>query len=335
MQAGVKYKIRGGKRYIDRKEVQVLLSYMRFIVNPRNMFALKNSINTPARGIGEKSQLALFKWIDDVNSEYHAKNHVPPTLLDYFYAIKLLSDESYAGDQTIQVNTTDYEMTDGLDESLHNSLAHSCPLNQRERRALLKYASLIIQSHQMSKKVPLTELVTFLLNNLDYREYINQLSENDQESAAERWRNVVEILNTAERYSEKTDSQFGYSLENFIEYYDCFQHSLEENENDEPKADTVEMMTIHASKGLEFDVVVVAGVEEGVLPLTNAGNSEEEEKRLAYVAVTRAKSFLILTYRESLRKMRRNGSFYRLKTTPSRFLTPLKSLPSSTCVWVS
>lgn len=330
MHAGVKYKVRGSKRYIDRKEVQDFIAYLRFLVNPRNQLALKRSINTPARGIGEKSQSSFFKWVDEVNLESARKNHVPPTLLDYFYAIKLLSDET--SDETTSI---DDEVTDGLDEMLHEKLAHSCPLNHRERRALLKYASLIIRLHQLSRNICLSDLVNYLLTTLDYRGYIDQLSENDHENATERWGNILEVINTAERYSEKNGENFGIDLENFIEYFDCFQNSLEDIETKNPEIDTVELMTIHASKGLEFDVVVIAGVEEGVLPLTSDGNSEEEEKRLAYVAITRARNFLILSYRESLRKLRNNGSHYRMKTIPSRFLTPLKSLPPSTCVWVS
>jgi superfamily I DNA/RNA helicase len=335
MQAGVKYKIRGGRKYIDRKEVQDLLAYLRLMTNPRNLSALKRSINTPSRGIGEKSQLALFKWIEKTNSECFSKNHVPPTLLDYFYAINLLTEtrEEEEGDREALENLDSGD----LDESLHASLAHSCPLNQREKRTLAKYSSIITQLHRLSRNIPVTELVNTLITTIDYRDYITQLSNNDSDNETERWENVVEILKTAENYSKKQqngENGDGTSLESFVEYYDCFQTLSDGNEMDKSESDIVELMTIHASKGLEFDVVVVSGAEEGVLPLTNDGNCEEEEKRLAYVAITRAKSLLIITYREYLKRIRTNGSHYRMKSTPSRFLNSLKSIPTANCIWV-
>ena len=337
MQAGVKYKIRGGRKYIDRKEVQDLLAYLRLIVNPRNLFALKRSINTPSRGIGEKSQLSLFKWIEKTNSECFTKNHVPPTLLDYFYAINLLTGakEEEHGDQD-DLESNFPEIRD-LDESLHASLAHSCPLNQREKRTLAKYSSIITQLHKLSRNISLTELVNTLITTIDYRGYITQLSNNDRENEAERWENIVEILKTADGYSNQPNDEkgSGTALENFIEYYDCFQTLSDGNEIDMPESnEIVELMTIHASKGLEFDVVVISGVEEGVLPLTNDGNCEQEERRLAYVAATRAKNLLIITYREHLKRIRNNGSHYRMKATPSRFLNSLKSISPTSCTWV-
>jgi DNA helicase II / ATP-dependent DNA helicase PcrA len=348
MQAGVKYRIRGGRRYIDRKEVQDLLSYLRLLSNPRNLSALKRSINTPSRGIGDKSQLALFKWIEKTNSDCLSKNHIPPTLLDYLYAINLLTEEDNQsnGEGEDDLESSLLDNGGDLDESLHASLAHSCPLTQREKRTLSKYSSVITKLHRLSLNtcLPLTDLVNTLLTTIDYRGYITQLSHNDSENEKERWENIVEILKTADRYSDKRNGNGngngGTSLENFIEYYDCFQTLSDGNGNDlGDKAegesdDLVELMTIHASKGLEFDVVVISGAEEGVLPLTSDGNCEEEERRLAYVAITRAKSLLIITYREHLKRIRTNGSHYRMKTTPSRFLNPLKSIPATNCIWV-
>jgi DNA helicase II / ATP-dependent DNA helicase PcrA len=338
MQAGVKYKIVGGKKFLERKEVKDLLSYLRLLVNPRNIPALKRSINTPARGIGEKSQLAFFKWVERTDSEYQGKSHIQPTLLDYFYALRLLTERRGDLDDDQENNVcSEFDLSDDLDERLHVSLAHSCPLNTREKRVLSKYALLITRLHQASRKIQLTDLIDQLLTQVDYREYITQLSGNDPETISGRWGNVVEVIKTAERYSVGWNGvgDGGSALANLVEYFDCFQSSFEEENADETEDEIVQLMTIHASKGLEFDVVFISGVEEGVLPLTTKGISEEEEKRLAYVAITRAKSLLIITYRELLIQFRSNGSHYRFKSKPSRFLTPLKSLPSSTCSWVT
>jgi DNA helicase II / ATP-dependent DNA helicase PcrA len=333
MQADVKYKILGGRRFIERKEVKDLLSYFQLLANPRNTSALTRNINTPTRGIGETTQLSFFRWVERTNAEYQEKNYLPPTLLDYFYAIRLLTESAY------HLETSEIDLSDDLDESLHVSLAHSCPLSKREKRVLSKYAVLIIQLHQASRKIPLSGLINLTLTLLEYRMYLAQLSDNDTEMISERWASIVEIMKTAERYDAASQivgdgsGDGGSALSKLVEYYDCFQ-SIEGDDTEESKAEVVQLMTIHASKGLEFDVVFLSGAEEGVLPLTSREIDQEEERRLAYVAITRAKSLLIITYREQLTQFRSNGSQYRIKSKPSRFLDSLKSLPNSTCSWV-
>lgn len=376
-----KYKIRGNKKFIDRKEVQDILSYIRLLVNPRNVLSCQRNINSPSRGIGEKSQIAFFKWMEDSNQEFIQKNHIPPTIMDYLYALRFLSEHklsdgeinypinsdihhhNHNNNQSNMKNETDDDGDDDIidnynseqiseiDENLHLQLAHLCPLNQREKKVLSKYALLMTNLHQQSKRIPLPELMNNLLTQIDYRNYLSQLNDNDPEIVADKWANIEQILHTAEKLTKNSNSSNSNNsnnsnnshskssvLDNFIEFYDSFSSASDEdlNQSEIEEDGVVELMTIHASKGLEFDVVVLSGAEEGTLPIHSAAENEqiEEEKRLAYVAITRAKNILIITYRKLCSKIRSNGSHFRVKTSPSRFFTCLKTLPTSQCVWV-
>lgn len=133
-----------------------------------------------------------------------------------------------------------------------------------------------------------------LVKKIKYKDYLIKEEGNDS-SAEEKFENVGQIINMAEKYVEKGEETLRQFLEEIALLSDI-------SENDQGEIDAVKLMTAHSSKGLEFPIVFVCGLEDYVFPLGNAMMEPkllEEERRLMYVAVTRAKDTLFLSHAHS------------------------------------
>jgi len=160
--------------------------------------------------------------------------------------------------------------------------------------AVIKFAKLLNQMRKKSQEVDVYQLLLWLINALDFKQYLKAVSETDLQ-AESRWENVEELLAVASRYQSFDPKD---SLLAFLEEVALMDHQDELNSQNQ----VVTLMTLHNAKGLEFDNIFMVGVEEGVFPHQRSldTNSElEEERRLCYVGMTRARDQLFLSHAQT------------------------------------
>jgi DNA helicase-2/ATP-dependent DNA helicase PcrA len=264
---GVPYKLIGGTRFYQRREVKDIIAYLKLIHNPQDNVSLTRIINVPARGIGPRTLSQLQSW---------AKAH--DTSL--FEALKQVSHPDSAGTKQA--------------------------LSPRIVQALAGFDALISELTAQSHELSLSDLVNEILKHTRYREYIL-----DKEGGEEKWENIMELRSVAGEYDELDPEE---ALAAFLEKVSLVSDIDELDE----KADAVTLITLHQAKGLEFPAVFIVGLEEGILPHRKSSDDPEqmeEERRLCYVGITRAKKrlYLLRSYRRSLF----GGS---TANPPSRFL---------------
>jgi len=264
---GVPYKLIGGTRFYQRREVKDIIAYLRLIHNPQDNVSLVRIINVPVRGIGQRTLSHLQDW---------AKAH--DTSL--FEALKQVSHPDSVGTKQA--------------------------LSPRIVQALAGFDALISELTAQSHELSLSDLVNEILKHTRYREYIL-----DKEGGEEKWENIMELRSVAGEYDELDPEE---TLAAFLEKVSLVSDIDELDE----KADAVTLITLHQAKGLEFPAVFIVGLEEGILPHRKSSDDPEqmeEERRLCYVGITRAKKrlYLLRSYRRSLF----GGS---TANPPSRFL---------------
>lgn len=242
----IPYKIWWGFKFFERIEIKDIISYIKYILNPRDNVALKRIINTPNRKIWKTSiekleELALSNW-QSLNEIIENIDKLP---------VKLT---------TLALN------------------------NLKNFNTLIKFTI-----SQLPNSLP-ADLLNNLVSSIKYKEYLIQ--SDGPEKAEERMGNIWQLINMASKYNEKGEN----SLRQFLEEI-ALMTDLEENTDG--SVDAVQLMSVHASKWLEFPVVFITGLEENMFPLPKAKfdqNELEEERRLMYVAVTRAKDILFISY---------------------------------------
>jgi len=202
----------------------------------------------------------------------------------------------------------DTSLLEALKQVSQNVIANESKqsLPTRIIQALAGFAALISKLTTQSHELSLSDLVDELLEHIGYREYIL-----DKEDGEERWENITELKNVAREYDELSPEE---ALTAFLEKVSLVSDIDELDE----KADAVTLITLHQAKGLEFPAVFIVGLEEGILPHRRSFDDPEEmeeERRLCYVGITRAKKRLYL-----LRSYRRNLFGGSTANPPSRFL---------------
>ncbi len=277
---GVPYRLVGGTRFYERREVKDLLAYLRLVQNPFDSIALMRIINKPTRGIGDRTLTELNHWARDKG--------IPPYAALQIVADAERDDPEYANRR---------QAIEGR--------AH--PFQKRTAGALLRFLGLLNALIEMSKRSTLSELLDEVIHLADYKDFI--LSDDDGE---ERWENVQELRAVTVQYDELKPE---HALASFLE-----DVALITDVDQMEDSDSVTLITLHAAKGLEFPVVFMIGLEEGILPhmrSLESGDPEqlEEERRLCYVGMTRAKNHLYL-----VRAFRRAFSGHH---PPSRFLSDI------------
>ncbi len=262
IRAGLPYKLVGATRFYARREVKDILAYLRLIHNPTDSVSLARVINTPSRGIGQKTLGQLERIA--------GKRGVP------------------AWDILRELNGK------GRDAS---------PFRTRAHKALKAFATMLKGWLALADHSRVVQLMDAVLEQSGYRAYILDGTEEGQE----RWDNLIELRGVAAEYEDMTLTEF---------LADVALVSDVDNLSDEVNAPT--LLTLHAAKGLEFPVVFITGLEEGILPHQRSFDDPEEmaeERRLMYVGVTRAKDLLYLT-----RAFRRTSRGQSDVSDPSRFL---------------
>jgi DNA helicase-2/ATP-dependent DNA helicase PcrA len=306
----ISYTMVGGFSFYERAEIKDLLCYLRLIRNPHDSMALQRVINTPARGIGKSTLETLERLaLETGQSTWDAisaalANRLIPTralmAIDSFRQLILdaqaMMDPDFTGKLSVDVAVTDAEDTDTGFE-FGASSAGSPSTDDKKNRAFRKPGD----------AATLPELIRFLL---DRTGYIKALETEGSPEAFSRIENLKELANAAHDAEVR-----GETLADFLD------HAALASDTDQfdPEA-RVTLMTLHAAKGLEFPLVFLAGLEEGLFPHSRTLNNPdelEEERRLCYVGMTRAMCSLILT-RAHYR--RRYGNDAPEMSIPSRFL---------------
>ncbi len=264
---GVKYRLVGGVRFYQRREVKDVTAYLRLIHNPDDDVSLSRVINVPPRGIGQRSLEEVRRW---------------------------------AQGQGLPVYQALLKMADGG--------AADPLLSARVARLVSGFVRLLSDLAEESRRLDVVELIDAVLERTGYQGYLQQRYYDDHE---ERWENVRELRNAAQEFRE-LDPPDGLGL--LLER----QALVADVDNYQESPDAVTLITLHQAKGLEFPVVFMVGMEEGLLPHFRSRDSDqelEEERRLCYVGMTRSKERLYL-----LRSFRRGFMGGHAPSGPSRFL---------------
>jgi DNA helicase-2/ATP-dependent DNA helicase PcrA len=296
-QAGIAYVVLGGVGFYERKEIKDALAYLKLILNPFDDVALRRIINVPARGIGKGVMDALDQVsLTDLGDE-------PPLL---------------AGLQpTVVSNALWHKVTTAIDRpsSIKTALDKGegrRPFTPRQVASLAAFRDLIVSLSEMARR----ESVSITLGKvLDQSGYLRDLRDEHSEEAEARIENLMELVSAAREYESREAEP---SLGGFVDRLSLLSDVDKEEGTREAR---VLLMTLHSAKGLEFPYVVIAGLEEGLFPHSRATEDEaelEEERRLCYVGITRARSRLVLT---SAARRRVFGDYQ--GTQPSRFLDEL------------
>ncbi|MGZ6005148.1 MAG: ATP-dependent helicase [Candidatus Saccharimonadales bacterium] len=258
---GLPYRIVGGVKFYDRKEIKDIMAYLRLIYQPEDQISFERIVNVPTRGIGTKSVQTFLDW----------------------------------------------KIQQGLNLERALKTVQACgDLTPKARQALFELGESLQSLREVMSEAPLPALLDSLIRRLDY---LNFLDDNTPQGES-RQENVRELISVAEEYRD-------LGLAGFLEEVSL----VSDIDNVEFGNDAVTLMTLHSAKGLEFPVVFMIGMEESIFPHSRALYDQtemEEERRLCYVGMTRAKQELYLVSASS--RMLYGGLQH---NPPSRFLSDI------------
>ena len=258
--ASIPYKIVGGTRFYDRKEIKDMVSYLKVLVNPEDSIALRRIINVPKRGIGDAT---INKVVDFAES----------------YEISLF---------------------DALSE------VRTIPtLTPRNCAGIEKFMELMDNFMVLSETVPVSHLIESILNDTGYIKELENSKEIEDKSRIE---NLKELVSDAVDFEKTSEDK---SLSAYLEKVSLVQDTDKLDDENEDTG-TVVLMTVHSAKGLEFPVVFMVGMENGIFPGAASFEKDsemEESRRLCYVGITRAKETLFMTSAEVRRVFGRTVSY--------------------------
>ncbi len=269
---GIPYKIVGGLRFYDRREIKDVLAYLRVIQNPADNISLKRIINVPKRGIG---------------------------------------NTTVEGAENIAYNR---------ECSLFSIISSASEVKELNRASakLINFVSMINNLRAIKDDVSVTALIEKLLA---VSGIIKELEEENTVESKTRIENIKELLSVALEFEKQNEDQ---GLNEFL----CSVSLISDIDNVEEELNSILLMTLHSAKGLEFSNVFMVGLEEGVFPGFRSMNEQtelEEERRLCYVGITRAKEKLYITNAES-RTLFGNTSYNRIsrffREIPNRYIEP-------------
>ncbi len=239
----IPYRVVGGVRFYERKEIKDMIAYLRLIANQRDFEAFERAAAAPSRGIGEKT-IAQIRQI--ANFQLSISN---------------------------QVLNPNYQIP----------------------KKVVDFLTLIDEIREYTKDADLSQLIEHIAVKTGYKKF---LLDGTAEGEG-RWENVLELMTVAQSVTQNVksneDDLFDNSLQEFLERVALVQDTDSLNRG----MDAVTLMTLHSAKGLEFGVIFIIGVEEGIFPHSRSLVDEsemEEERRLCYVGITRARERLYLIY---------------------------------------
>src|SRR5215218_552492 len=277
--AGMAYRVIGGTRFYERREIKDALAYLRLVANPAADEAFLRVVNVPRRGIGDASIARLAEW---------ATTQGLPLL------------------------------------AAAERVANVAEIRGPAARALPELASLVAKHAALADRVPLDELLRGVVNESGL---IQSLKDEGMEGE-DRIANVESLIAGAAELQERLwdeDPELieelagtGQAAPRAIDLFLAHVALIADIDQHDPKADAVSLMTLHNAKGLEFPVVFIAGLEDGLFPMMRAFDEPkqlEEERRLFYVGITRAERKLYMSYA----RRRRRGRDW-MDSIPSQFL---------------
>jgi len=269
MVRGIAYRVYGGLRFFDRAEIKDTLAYMRLLDNRNDDVAFERVINTPARGIGERS-------LDKI------RRHAKQNALSHWQACEQMLAQKLISGRIVNAIQNFMSLIEQLDVPAHNGM----------------HLAQLIEEVVVASGLP------------DH--YLKE----GREKAQNRRENLQELCNAAVQFCEHVlQEEDGSALTAFIAHSTLETSVDRENRND---GDGVQLMTLHAAKGLEFPVVFLAGLEEDLFPHKLSKEEPgrlEEERRLCYVGITRARQKLYLSHAQRRRLYGNDNT-----SIPSRFL---------------
>ncbi|NFN19985.1 DNA helicase PcrA [Clostridium botulinum] len=254
---GIPYKIVGGTRFYDRKEIKDILAYLKAIVNPRDDVSLKRIINVPKRSIGDATVSKIQEF----------------------------------------ANSFELDMWDALME------VRTIPtLTPRNANNIEVFTNLMEEFMSLSETAPISVLIESILKDTGYLKQLEASKEIEDKSRIE---NLKELVSDAVDFEKNNEDK---SLAAYLEKVSLVQ----DTDKIEEQEDTIVLMTVHSAKGLEFPVVFMVGMENGIFPGNMSFEKEsemEESRRLCYVGITRAKETLFMTSAEVRRVFGRTVAY--------------------------
>lgn len=257
LKAGLAYKIVGGIRFYERKEVKDVLAYLRTIYNPQDELSTTRIINVPRRGIGAKT---ITKMRSIAAS------------FDLSIAQMLL-----------------FAMEDDAPDDLGAYVTGNTSINQ--------FANLLFDMRKAAEELSIVKLIKWII---DRSGYVVWLDDGTEENAA-RIENIQELVTVASKYDD-LEPQAG--LEGFLTETATIEEEQTRAQAEAEMQNATTLMTLHSAKGLEFEYVFLVGMEEGIFPHSRSYADPfemSEERRLAYVGITRAKNRIYMTRAETRR----------------------------------
>lgn len=267
LKAGLPYRLVGAQYFYGRREVKDIIAYLRLIHNPDDQVSLLRILNTPSRGLGDKTVSKLLQVSEQVGKS-------PGRVL--------------------------LELGGGGESELY---AH---FSKRAASGLSDFGKMLSRWHEAQSETDLGRLIDVVISGTGYQTYIDD----GTEEGADRWANVMELRAVAQEFSE-------LGMTTFLEHVALI--SDQDTLTDAQNAPT--LLTLHAAKGLEFPVVFIIGLDDGIIPHQRSFEDVEamaEERRLFYVGLTRAQNDLYL-----VRAFRRRMFGVSNVTEPSRYLNDL------------
>jgi DNA helicase-2/ATP-dependent DNA helicase PcrA len=278
MRNALAYRIVGGVRFYERKEIKDSLAYLKLLLNPHDDVSLRRVINVPTRGIGK----GVMDSLDHLSAD-----DAPPLLLASGIAVPA-------------PNSLWTKMNRAIDERL---------VPPRALASLAAFRDLIVNLSDVARKEPVS---IALGKMLDQTGYLQDLRDDKSEDSENRIANLMELVSAAREYEGREPE---VSVGGFTDRLSLLSEADEEQGSRDAR---IWLMTLHAAKGLEFPTVIMAGLEEGVFPHSRAFDEEDEldeERRLCYVGMTRARTQLVLT---GAARRRVFGEYQSME--PSRFM---------------
>jgi len=262
----IPYRIVGGLKFYDRKEIKDIMAYLKLINNPLDDIALKRIVNVPKRNIGD----ATIQKIQEFATEI---------------------------DQCLYSAVLDVDFIPTL--------------TTRNKSSINKFVSLMNSFMAKNEEISVSELIKAIISDTGYLKQLETSKEPEDESRVE---NIKELVSDAVEFEKTSEDK---SLLSFLEGVSLGSTT----EDPDEIVDTVGMMTVHSAKGLEFPVVFMVGMENGIFPGMSSLNNfteMEESRRLCYVAITRAEEKLYITSAESRMVFGRNVGYQ-----PSDFISEI------------
>ncbi len=260
LQQGVKYRLVGGTRFYQRREIRDITAYLRLLLNQQDDLNLSRVVGVPPRGIGAKSMQQLADWA--------ASYGVP-----MYEAMREIAAASAAKEQS------------------------PVPLPSRAASSIAKFVEVIERLIAFSREVEVGKLIDLVLAESGLQKFIQEGDDHPEE----RWENVMAYRALSLEFNAETPPDGLASLMERIALVQQVDEMGDEEENE-----SITLITLHQAKGLEFPVVFMVGLEEGLLPHARSMDSEaqtEEERRLCYVGMTRAEQrlYLLRAFRRGFR----------------------------------